>query len=153
MDRLRHLLRRSGHSMVWALCCLMVMTVLSAAVLVASASAYHHALNEAMRQRAQLLAQSGITYVVSMINSGNTDWLPDGYSFMNGVITAGGRTIHFDDECKEPVYITYKRRHGELCITSSVDAGDTMEECGALFYCSEESEGEHQWCFKGYIGL
>ncbi|MBQ8170843.1 MAG: hypothetical protein IJZ95_02510 [Oscillospiraceae bacterium] len=152
MDRLRRLLRRSGHSMVWALCCLMVMTVISAAVLVAGASAYRHALDDAVRQKAQLLTQSGIVYAVHMINSGNADWLPDGGSFMDGVITAEDRAIYFDKECEEPVYISYERRRDELCIISSVDVGNTMEKCGALFYCSE-SDGGYQWHFKGYTGL
>lgn len=152
MDRIRQLLSRSGHSMVWALCCLMVMTVISAAVLVSGAGVYHHALNEAVRQKAQLLSQSGITYAVSMINSGNTEWLPDGDRFMDGIITAGSRTIYFDEECEEPVCISYKRRHGELCVTASVDAGDMVETCSALFRCAE-NEGEYKWYFKGYIGL
>ena len=68
MDVPIKLLRKSGSALVWAMSAMMVLTLIAASLLTLAVTYYNNSLDEAMRQKAELLAQSGANYAVHMLD-------------------------------------------------------------------------------------
>lgn len=156
---LRRLASSCGAAMVWAVCILLIVTVLSAAVLMTSAAAYRRVLDDISRDKARLLAQSGIIYArerIALADMYNDySWQPDSDAFEIGIMTLDTRTVYFDGErgSENRAVIGFEiteSRDGEplLRVVSSAECGGISESASAIFSYG----GAGIWEFIGYTG-
>ena len=155
---MNRLLKNSGSALVWALCAMMVLTLLVAGLLVLSTGYYNSALEDAKMQKAELLAKSGANFAVHMLDYTSEDydknWLP-----------AEGKTkrIHLDGDVHGSVYATlyFTREKVQsenpaetpstyvMKVTSVAECGSYTAKCSAAFY-GFGGEGDI-WEFIGYL--
>lgn len=155
---MKKLLKKSGSALVWALCAMMVLTILVAGMLVLSSSYYNSALEDAAMQKAELMAQSGANFAVHMLDytsdDYDEDWLPE-----------EGKTkrIHLDGDPLGSEYATlyFAREEVEsddpneilstyvMKVTSVARCGNHTAKCSAAFY-GYGGKGD-TWEFIGYV--
>lgn len=157
---LRRLVENKGSALVWSVCILLVMSVISAGVLMSSHSNYQRTLEDAYRRKAELLAQSGIIYTKQRISESqlesNIIWYPDATDFDAGVVSILPRTVYIDgkdgsENCVEISYEAIENRSGDgylLKVTSTADCGGIIASSCGIF----ANEGVDEWYFVGYIG-
>lgn len=79
---MKRLLKNKGSALVWAVCAMMVLTLIVAAMLTLGLTYYNRSLDAAAEQRAVLLAQSGANYAVDRMSGRLADigevgeWMP-----------------------------------------------------------------------------
>lgn len=169
MDYIKKLRRKSGSALVWALCAMMVLTLIAASLLTLAVSYYNNSLDEAMLQKAKLLAQSGANYAVHMLDTDNSDYSED---WVPVDIKHPGKTktkkVYFDgDSGDEYATLTFsieesasndeeKIESGEelrvyiLRVTSQAFCGNSSASCSAAFWGYGE---DGIWNFAGYTQL
>lgn len=169
MDILKKTLRKSGSALVWAVCAMMVLTLIAASLLTLAVSYYNNSLDEAMLQKARLLAQSGANYAVHMLDIDSEDhseaWVP---MDINHIGKTAAKKVYFDgDSGAEYATLTFsieeaasndeeKIESGEelrvyiLRVTSQAFCGDISASCSAAFWGYEE---DGIWNFAGYTQL
>lgn len=169
MDFPIKLLRKSGSALVWAMSAMMVLTLIAASLLTLAVTYYNNSLDEAMRQKAELLAQSGANYAVHMldINSGDfsEDWVP---LDINHIGKTADKKVYFDEaNGEEYATLTFsieesasndeeKIESGEelrvyiLRVKSQAFCGNSSASCSAVFWGYGE---DGIWNFAGYTQL
>ncbi len=137
MLKVKKMFKNKGSSLVWALGAMLALSLIAAGFLAAGAGCYKEAVYSAQKQKAELLAQSGITYAKEQIESG-------------GISPDSPITVYFDGEtsgenCAEISFNTVDNT--SLKITSSAECGGVTAKCGGIF---EAEDGV--WIFAGYTG-
>lgn len=107
MRRFRRLRDNRGSALVWAMCAMLVLTLLVAAMLGISLSYYNRALEQAAAKKAELLAQSGAAYAAQMAASDSADeWLPltaEDFASANGSFISDTKRVYFDNSVEQSI--------------------------------------------------
>lgn len=166
---MKRILKRSGSALVWAVCAMMVLTLIAASMLTLAAAYYDRTLEEAMQEKAQILAQSGANYAVSRLDYTSSDfsedWVPinvkTNETASKKVYLSGGTT---DDDEYVTLYFSAeesasndedKIESGEelrvylLRVRSEAACGDSTASCSAVFWGYGEEDGI--WNFAGFV--
>lgn len=150
------LFSRKGYAMLWAVCVMFVVVVISAGILLAGHMHYEITADEARSTKAELLARSGAVYAKQRITEcdamGDSSWCPDEDAFLNGINSMQPRTVFFDgdkrsDNCAVISYEIIDNGDDHLLkVVSSACIGNAEEECCGIYTC----EGAGIWRFIGY---
>lgn len=166
---MKRIFRRSGSALVWAVCSLMVLTLIAASLLTLASAYYERSVDGAMRTKAELMAQSGANYAVHMLDPSGGDFTEDwvtidvkkGESDHRRVYLSGGTesddeyvTLYFSAE-ESASNDEEKIENGEelrvylLRVRSVAECGDSTAACTAVFWGYGEDDGI--WNFAGFV--
>ncbi len=165
---MKRILGRCGSALVWAVCAMMVLTLIAASLLTLAAAYYDRTLDEAMLMKAQLMAQSGANYAVHMLDvSGgdfSEDWVPINVkkdeNAERRVYLSGGTgeddeyvTLHFSSEesasnDEDKIAAGEELRVYILRVRSEAVCGDSAASCSAVFWGYGE---DGIWNFAGFV--
>lgn len=154
---------------MWAVCAMMVLTLIAASLLTLAAAYYDRTVDEAMRTKAELMAQSGANYAVHMLDASSEDYV-DGWVTIDVKKgeTAQWRLYLSGGTSDEDEYVTLyfsseesanndedKIQNGEelrvylLRVRSVAVCGDSTAACSAVFWGYGEDDGI--WNFAGFV--
>lgn len=164
MRRFRRLRENRGSALVWAMCAMLVLTLLVAAMLGISLSYYNRSLEKAAAKKAELLAQSGAAYAAQMAASDSADeWLPltaEDYGSANGSFIEKTKRVYFDNSVEQSIVAwlessPYKGKayhlegtkvvfeDGSLSLSesdkSAIIESNESENCAELFFAVEKA--------------
>lgn len=165
----RRIINNKGSALVWAVCAMMILTLVTASMLTLASAYYDRSLKEAMLEKAKLMAQSGANYAVHMLDpvsdDFSEDWVPinatnRGETAQRRVYLSGG-TSDYD----EFVTLTFssaesssndedKINSGEairvylLKVRAEAICGDSIAHCSAVFWGYGE---DGIWNFTGFV--
>lgn len=157
---MKRLLKNKGSALVWAVCAMMVLTLIVAAMLTLGLTYYNRSLDAAAEQRAVLLAQSGANYAVDRMSGRLADigevgeWMPitgDQYQKITEEARKGNTggmqyinatpvKVYFDNSVNETLEKWMKAHYSDdeyIIVGSDVVINDNEKY---LDFCGEKSE-------------
>lgn len=157
---MKRLIQNKGSALVWAVCAMMVLSLVVASLMTMALSYYNHAVKEAAMQKAELLARSGARYAVQRLDINSeyfTDqWAPDFSEFsVTGELRDNEpKKVYFGGAAAgeefATVYFTGTQQ-GEYVILKAISVaqcGDCTAKCAAAFYGNGE---DGLWEFAGFV--
>lgn len=165
----KRIFKRSGSALVWAVCAMMVLTLIAAALLTLATAYYNRSLDEVMLAKAQLMAQSGANYAVHKLDTNSEDYSEDWVPIdVTDKDDTASRTVYLSGGTSdEDEYVTLyfssaessandedKIASGEalriylLKVRAEAWCGESTASCSAVFWGYGE---DGIWNFAGFV--